>query len=150
MTREAFGAQFVGAAGYLNSPTYGLPPDFLIDELTRRIGDWQSGTLDVPSFDESVGRGRAGYADLVGVPVESVAMGGSVSAVLGLVAAAIPDGSRVVTLVGEFTSATFPFAAQAGRVGRGKDADGPRRHAGRGVERLGLDDLDRLVDALAS
>jgi selenocysteine lyase/cysteine desulfurase len=34
---------------------------------------------------------------------------------LGLVAAAIPDGSRVATLAGEFTSTTFPFAAQAGR-----------------------------------
>ena len=42
-------------------------------------------------------------------------MGGTVSAVLGLVAAAIPDGSRVATLAGEFTSATFPFAAQGGR-----------------------------------
>jgi selenocysteine lyase/cysteine desulfurase len=42
-------------------------------------------------------------------------MGGSVSAVLGLVAAAIPDGARVATLPGEFTSTTFPFAAQAGR-----------------------------------
>ena len=34
---------------------------------------------------------------------------------LGLVAAAIPDGSRVATLAGEFTSTTFPFAAQAGQ-----------------------------------
>jgi selenocysteine lyase/cysteine desulfurase len=48
------------------------------------------------------------------VPVSSVAMGGTVSALLGLVAAAVPDGSRVATLAGEFTSTTFPFAAQAG------------------------------------
>ena len=40
---------------------------------------------------------------------------GTVSAALGLVAAAIPDGSRVATLPGEFTSTTFPFAAQAAR-----------------------------------
>lgn len=113
--RLAFGAEFVGAAGYLNSATYGLPPSFLIEELNRCVMQWQAGTLDVPSFDESVHRGRAGYAALVGVPVESVVMGGSLSAVLGLVAAAIPNGSRVGTLVGDFTSATFPFAAQAGR-----------------------------------
>lgn len=49
------------------------------------------------------------------MPVDSVAMGGSLSAVLGLVAAAVPDGARVATLAGEFTSTTFPFAAQAGR-----------------------------------
>jgi hypothetical protein len=42
-------------------------------------------------------------------------MGGTVSGVLGLVAGAIPDGSRAVTVPGEFTSTTFPFAAQAGR-----------------------------------
>src|SRR6188768_1999364 len=49
------------------------------------------------------------------VPVDSVAMGGNVSAALGLVAAAVPDGSRVATLAGEFTSTTFPFAAHSGR-----------------------------------
>ena len=26
LAREAFGAEFVGADGFLNSPTYGLPP----------------------------------------------------------------------------------------------------------------------------
>lgn len=113
--REAFGAEFVGADGFLNTPTYGLPPRFVIDALQDCIGQWQAGTMEVPSFDGQVAAGRAGYAALAGVPVDTVAMGGTVSAVLGLVAAAIPDGSRVATLVGEFTSTTFPFAAQAGR-----------------------------------
>ena len=115
MAREAFGAEFVGADGFLNTPTYGLPPRFLVDALADCIGRWQNGTMDVPSFDADVGAGRAGYAALTGVPADSVAMGATVSGVLGLVAAAIPDGSRVVTLPGEFTSTTFPFAAQAGR-----------------------------------
>jgi selenocysteine lyase/cysteine desulfurase len=115
LAREAFGAEFVGADGFLNTPTYGLPPRFLIDALQDCIGEWQRGTMDVPSFDALVQAGREGYAALTGLPVGSVAMGGTVSAVLGLVAAAIPDGSRVATLRGEFTSTTFPFAAQAGR-----------------------------------
>jgi selenocysteine lyase/cysteine desulfurase len=113
--RHAFGAEFAGAEGFLNSPTYGLPPTFLVDALAHHIAAWQAGTMDVPGFDEPVRRGRAAYAALAGVPVESVVMGGSVSALLGLVAAAIPDGARVATLSGEFTSTTFPFAAQAGR-----------------------------------
>ncbi len=113
--REAFGAQFAGAPGFLNSPTYGLPPQFVVDALIRCIGDWQAGNLSAEAFDESVLSGRSGYAELVGVDVDSVAAGASVSTVLGLVAAAIPDGSRVATLAGEFTSATFPFAAQASR-----------------------------------
>ena len=113
--REAFGAEFLGADGFLNTSTYGLPPRFVVDAVTDCIGHWQTGTMDVPSFDEHVAAGREGYAALTGVPVDSVAMGGTVSSVLGLVAAAIRDGSRVATLVGEFTSTTFPFAAQAGR-----------------------------------
>ena len=113
LAREAFGAEFVGAERFLNTPTYGLPPQFLVDALHDCIAAWQAGTMEATSFDEPVRAGRAGYAALTGVPVDSVAMGGTVSAVLGLVAAAIPDGSRVATLPGEFTSTTFPFAAQA-------------------------------------
>jgi selenocysteine lyase/cysteine desulfurase len=115
LAREAFGAEFVGADGFLNSPTYGLPPRFMVEALQDCIARWQSGTMEVPLFDDDVRAGRAAYAALAGVPVDSVTMGGTVASVLGLVAAAIPDGSRVATLAGEFTSTTFPFAAQAGR-----------------------------------
>jgi selenocysteine lyase/cysteine desulfurase len=115
MLREAFGAEFVGAEGFLNSPTYGLPPRFMFEALQECLQEWQDGTMDVPRFDGSVDAGRAGYAALVGVPADSVAMAGSVSAALSLVAAAIPDGSRVATLPGEFTSTSFPFAAQSVR-----------------------------------
>ncbi|ORA23947.1 aminotransferase class V-fold PLP-dependent enzyme [Mycobacterium aquaticum] len=110
--RTAFGAEFAGAEGFLNTPTFGLPPQFLLDALQGCIAEWQAGTMQAASFDEPVRAGRAGYAQLAGVPVESVAMAGNVSAALGLVAAAVPDGSRVAVLAGEFTSTTFPFAAQ--------------------------------------
>jgi selenocysteine lyase/cysteine desulfurase len=113
--RLAFGAEFTGAAGFLNSPTYGLPPRFLTRALLDCVEQWQSGHMDARSFDEPVRAGRAGYAALTGVPVSSVVMGGSASALLGLVAAAVPDGSRGATLAGEFTSTTFPFAAQKAR-----------------------------------
>ncbi|AKS30573.1 aminotransferase class V-fold PLP-dependent enzyme [Mycolicibacterium goodii] len=113
--RTAFGAEFSGAQGFLNSATYGLPPQFLVDALRRHIDEWQSGTLDAGSFDESVRRARAGYATLTGVPTESVVLAGSTSAALALVAASIPDGSRVAVVAGEFTSTTFPFAAQSAR-----------------------------------
>ncbi|KUI30433.1 aminotransferase class V-fold PLP-dependent enzyme, partial [Mycobacterium sp. GA-2829] len=113
--RQAFGAEFSGAAGFLNSPTYGLPPQFLVRALHDALAAWQAGTLDAKDFDQPVRDARAGYAALVGVPVSSVALAGSASAALGLVAAALPDGSRGATVAGEFTSTTFPFAAQAGR-----------------------------------
>jgi selenocysteine lyase/cysteine desulfurase len=115
MTREAFGAEFPGADGFLNSPTYGLPPQFLVDALLDCISAWQNGTMDVPSFDEHVNAGRAGYAALTGRPVDTVVMAGTVSSALALVTTAVADGARVLTLPGEFTSTTFPFAAQAHR-----------------------------------
>jgi len=113
--REAFGAEFTGAAGFLNSPTYGLPPQFVARALQDCLAGWQAGTMDAKSFDEPVRAARAGYAALVGVPPGSVVMAGTASAALSLVAASIPDGSRGATLAGEFTSSTFPFAAQAAR-----------------------------------
>lgn len=115
MTRAAFGAEFAGAEGFLNSATYGLPPQFLVDALRTHIDEWQSGTLDAASFGEPVSRARAAYAALTGVKTGSVVLAGSTSAALGLVAASIADGSRVVVVSGEFTSTTFPFAAQAAR-----------------------------------
>jgi selenocysteine lyase/cysteine desulfurase len=47
--------------------------------------------------------------------VERVASGASASQVIGLVAASVPDGTRVLTVGNEFTSVTFPFAAQGKR-----------------------------------
>src|SRR4051794_31306479 len=125
LAREAFGAEFAGAHGFLNSPTYGLPPRFMIDALQECISQWQTGTMEVPLFDEHVRAGRAGYAALAGVPVDSVAMGGTVSAVLGLVAAAVPDGSRVATLAGGVTPTPLPFAAQAGGGGGSTQVGAP-------------------------
>lgn len=113
--RTAFGAEFAGAPGYLDSPTVGLPPAFVAEAVAAHLDAWRRGAVYAPDFDRDVEAARAGYASLVGVAPEAVAIGGSVSALLGLIAASVPDGVRVATVAGEFTSVTFPFAAQAGR-----------------------------------
>jgi selenocysteine lyase/cysteine desulfurase len=115
VSRITFGAEFDGAEGFLDTPSCGLPPRFVADAVRETIDVWQTGALDLASFDDSVRASRAGYASLVGVDEGRVAMGASVSSVIGLVAASVPDGSRVATVGGEFTSVTFPFAAQARR-----------------------------------
>lgn len=115
MSREAFGAQFVGADGFLDTPTFGLPPRFTAEALHDRLTSWEDGELQIGAFDEPIRASRAAYASLMGTDETRVALGTSVSSSIGLVAAAIPDGSRVATLRGEFTSVTFPFAAQAAR-----------------------------------
>jgi selenocysteine lyase/cysteine desulfurase len=115
VTREAFGAEFVGADGFLDTPTYGLPPRFVADALRDCVRSWERGSLRVSTFDEPMAASRAAYASLIGVDTRRVTMASSVSSAIGLVASSIRDGSRVATLCGEYTSVTFPFAAQAGR-----------------------------------
>lgn len=115
MSRRAFGADFAGAEGYLNTASYGLPPTFVMDGLSEYLMYWESGTLELAALDGPIQTTREAFAALVGVESEAVALAASVSGAVGLVAAAVRDGSRVATLAGEFTSVTFPFAAQAGR-----------------------------------
>jgi selenocysteine lyase/cysteine desulfurase len=130
--REAFGAEFVGAEGFLDTATYGVPPRFVTEALRDAVQSWEQGTLDVSTFAEPVRVGRAAYAALIGVDQGQVAIGTSVSSLIGLVAASIPDGARVATVRGEYTSVTWPFAAQAQRgvtvtelpLGRLEDAAG--------------------------
>lgn len=113
--REIYGEEFDGAAGFLNSATYGLPSRRQLAVLRERLARWASGEMTGPEFDEPVAASRAAFARLAGVPLGSVAMGGSVSELVGLVAASLPPGARVATLRGEFASVTAPFTAQAGR-----------------------------------
>ncbi|OHV00340.1 aminotransferase class V-fold PLP-dependent enzyme [Mycobacterium talmoniae] len=115
MVREAFGAEFVGAEGFLDTPTFGLPPRVVASALRDHLDTWERGRLTVSAFAQPMAASRSAYAALIGVDARRVAMSSSVSSALGVVAASIPDGSRVATLAGEFTSVTFPFAAQAGR-----------------------------------
>jgi selenocysteine lyase/cysteine desulfurase len=114
-TREAFGAEFDGADGFLDTATYGVPPLFVADGLRDCVQSWQRGSLELSAFIESITASRAAYASLVGADAHRVAMGSSASSVIGLVAASVPDNTRVATVRGEYTSVTYPFAAQAGR-----------------------------------
>jgi selenocysteine lyase/cysteine desulfurase len=58
---------------------------------------------------------RATFARIVGVSPGDVAIGATVSGLVGLVASSIPDGSRVLAPEIEFTSALFPFLVQQHR-----------------------------------
>jgi selenocysteine lyase/cysteine desulfurase len=100
---------------YLNTATYGLPPRPAWEALQQALADWRGGRTSFEHWDEAVERARATFARLAGVPAEDVAVGGAVSALLGLVAASIPDGTRVLAPDVEFTSVLFPFLAQERR-----------------------------------
>lgn len=112
---KAFGLCFELPTGYLDTASIGVPPTAVADALSAAVDRWRRGGDSPRDFDAAVDVARAGFADVIGVPVQRVAIGGGVSPLVGLVAAAVPAGGRVLVAKGEFTSLTWPFAAQAER-----------------------------------
>ena len=113
--REVFGAEFDVPDGYLNTASIGVPSVAVADAVAEAVAGWRTGAARPPQYDRFVEGARSAWARLVGVSTEHVASGASVSQLAGLVAASVPDGTRVVTVANEFTSVTFPFAAQEKR-----------------------------------
>ena len=109
--RVAYGQQFDLSAGYLNTASIGVPPAFAADALEEETRRWRRGLSRPPDYDQCVVDARRAWASLVGVPTGRVASGATVSQLVGLVAASLPRTTRVLTVAGEFTSVTFPFAA---------------------------------------
>ncbi|MFD2473389.1 aminotransferase class V-fold PLP-dependent enzyme [Amycolatopsis silviterrae] len=104
---------FAVPAGYLNTPSIGIPPTPVGEAVEAAVRRWRTGQ-DTPSgFDEAVSRSRSGFARLAGVPAERVAIGASVSQLAANVAAGLSPEARVLVAEGEFTSVTFPFAQRA-------------------------------------
>ena len=100
---------------YLNTASYGLPPQPAWDALQSALADWQCGRTSWEHWGVPGEEARASFARLAGAPVEHVAIGPSVSTLVGLVAASIPDGARVLVPEVEFTSLLFPFLVQEHR-----------------------------------
>ena len=101
--------------GWLDTATFGLPPDAAWDELQEALAAWRVGRHSWEPWNASIDRSRAAFARLVGVDPGRVAAAGAVSELVGLVAAALPPGSRVVAPEGDFTSLLFPWLVQADR-----------------------------------
>lgn len=114
--RSAFGEEFDVPDGYLNSASIGVPSVAVADAVAGAVQSWRTGRGSPPDFDGPVAVARAAYARLVGVPVERVAIGSTVSGLLGLVAASLRPGTRVLVAHGDFTSLTWPFAACGAKV----------------------------------
>jgi selenocysteine lyase/cysteine desulfurase len=83
--------------------------------MRQAIDTWQAGAADLAVYDEAVTASRAAYARLVGVDPSWVAVGSQASALVGLVAASVPDGAEILTVDRDFASVVFPFLAHADR-----------------------------------
>ncbi|MFC9687733.1 aminotransferase class V-fold PLP-dependent enzyme [Kribbella sp. NPDC056951] len=108
--------------GWLNTASYGLPPRPAWEALQAALSDWRVGATSWEPWDESTSRSRESFARLVGADAADVFVGSTVSAALAPVAAALPDGAKVLTDDVEFTSNVFPWKV----------------HEDRGVEVIGV------------
>jgi selenocysteine lyase/cysteine desulfurase len=101
---------------YLNTASYGLPPTPAWDAIQAVLEDWRGGRTSWEGWGDSTESARASFARLAGVPTDWIGTGANTSSMVGLVAAALPDGARVVSAEPEFTSLLWPFLAQEPRI----------------------------------
>jgi selenocysteine lyase/cysteine desulfurase len=107
-------ALFSPEGTYLNTASYGLPPRAGWDALQRVLEEWRGGRTSWEGWSESTDGARAEFAKLVNTDPTRVAVGATVSGLVGLVAASLPAGTRVLVPDIEFTSTLFPFLVQPG------------------------------------
>jgi selenocysteine lyase/cysteine desulfurase len=103
------------AAPYLNTASYGLPPRPAWDALQAALADWHEGRTSWEPWGESTERARGTFARLLGVEAANVATSATVSQLVGLIAASLPDGARVVVPEIDFASLLFPFLVHRDR-----------------------------------
>ncbi|SCF22798.1 Selenocysteine lyase/Cysteine desulfurase [Micromonospora matsumotoense] len=101
--------------GWLNTASYGLPPQPVWTAVQDALADWRVGRTSWEVWEEATGRSREAFAGLVGVPVTDVAVASTVSQLLAPIAAALPAGATVVVPEVEFTSNLFPWLVQQER-----------------------------------
>lgn len=117
---------------YLDTATYGLPPDPTLAAVRRAEEEWRSGTGVWSEWDRQSERARAAFARLMGVASSRVALLPAVSVGVGVVAAGLRPGDRVVVPAAEFRSVLYPLLVARER----------------GVELVEVDDVDRLVESI--
>jgi selenocysteine lyase/cysteine desulfurase len=101
------------AGVYCNTASYGLPPRPAWEALQAVLADWRGGRTSWEPWGESTDASRAAFARLVGVAETRVAVGATVSELMGSVVTALPAGARVVVPDVEFTSLLFPLLVQS-------------------------------------
>ncbi|MCF2539466.1 aminotransferase class V-fold PLP-dependent enzyme [Streptomyces sp. FB2] len=101
-------AEFAPKNVYLNTASNGLLPARTVAALDRAARMRADGVA-LGSLYEDVEAVRASFARLAGVPVERVALGGSVAEYGALIAASLPEGAEVLTAEADFASLVNPF-----------------------------------------
>jgi selenocysteine lyase/cysteine desulfurase len=100
------------AGVYLNTASYGLPPRAAFEALEAALADWRGGRTGWRAWHDQTDVARASWARIAGCAVDDVAVGANVSGLVGVVAASLPAGARVVAAEGDYTSIVWPFLVQ--------------------------------------
>jgi selenocysteine lyase/cysteine desulfurase len=100
------------AGVYCNTASYGLPPRPAWDALQTALDEWRAGRTSWEHWGNSTEQARQAFARLVGVESTKVAVGSTVSELVGSVVTGLHDGARVVVPEVEFTSTLFPLLVQ--------------------------------------
>ncbi len=100
------------AGVYCNTASYGIPPQPAWEALQSALEDWRGGRTSWEHWGQSTEDARAVFARLVGVDPERVAVGSTVSELIGSVTTGLPAGARVIVPEIEFTSTLFPLLVQ--------------------------------------
>jgi selenocysteine lyase/cysteine desulfurase len=117
---------------FLDTATYGLPPDPTTVAIRRAHDEWVDGTGRWVEWDKQSERARVAFARLMSVAPARVALLPTVSVGVGVVTAALQPGDRVVAPAAEFRSVLYPLLVAKER----------------GVELVEVEDVDRLVEAI--
>ncbi|MGW7450517.1 aminotransferase class V-fold PLP-dependent enzyme [Streptomyces sp. NPDC054787] len=109
---EATRAEFAHSTTYLNTATCGILPRSAVAAV-RELAEAAGAAVPAGSGDfDRVNRVRAAFARLVGVDVESVALGSTVATHVGLISASLPPGAEVLCAEGDFASVINPFVVR--------------------------------------
>lgn len=95
---------------YLDTATYGLPPQPTVEAMHEAIRAWQAGTADwVPDWDRCGDVSRDLFANLIGAQPDEIALVPTVSVGMAAIAASLTADDHVLVPEGEFTSVLFPL-----------------------------------------
>ena len=123
---EAVRSLFSPAPGvtYLDSGTYGLPPEPTVRALGHAIEVWREGSASwITDWDDPVEQTRTSLGRILGVGPERVALIPAVSVGVATVVSGLGRGDEIVVPADEFTSLLFPLllAEERGAVVRQVD-----------------------------
>ncbi|UNS96334.1 aminotransferase class V-fold PLP-dependent enzyme [Streptomyces tubbatahanensis] len=112
MDEALLAAEFAPEVCYLNTASHGLLPARTVAAVTQAATQMATGHIDQPAYYAEADAARAAFARLVGTAPDRVAAGSAVSTHVGLIAASLPPGARVLAPENEFSSVVNPFTVR--------------------------------------